>query len=157
MSDKTTEQRFWEKVDKSGNCWEWTGAKSDRGYGLFRNGDMERAHRYSYELTYGAIPAGLNVLHHCDNPGCVRPSHLFAGTHQDNADDRERKNRGNKNYEKYLKGEDVHTVKLTEADVKEIRRKVAKWGDQTAIANEYNVTQVTISRIILRKSWKHID
>lgn len=80
--------RFWSKVDTDGDCWEWQAAKNPKGYGFFglgRRGDGHAlAHRVAYELTTGSIPDGLCVLHKCDNPGCVRPDHLWLGTRADN-------------------------------------------------------------------------
>lgn len=89
--------RFWRKVDKSGECWIWTGARAPPpwDYGKFRlDGRAVDAHRVSWEFSYGPIPDGLWVLHRCDVPGCVRPEHLFLGTAQDNSRDMMRKGRG---------------------------------------------------------------
>ena len=78
-------ERFWKKVDKSGDCWEWTAAKNSRGYGTVRNNKKTLgAHRVSYELIVGEIPEGLDLDHLCRNPGCVNPEHLEPVTHREN-------------------------------------------------------------------------
>ena len=80
----TREERFWVKVEKSDKCWTWTGAITS-GYGSFWNGERSvYAHRYSFELAMGEIPAGKNLDHLCRNPSCVRPSHLEAVTQREN-------------------------------------------------------------------------
>ena len=84
----SAEARFWNKVDKSGNCWVWTAHHNPDGYGRFRIGDkFYSAHRVAWEKENGPIPAGMCVLHRCDNPPCVRVSHLFLGTNSDNVQD----------------------------------------------------------------------
>lgn len=88
--------RFWESVEKGPGdaCWEWTGHANRSGYGrVTRRGRDLFAHRYSWELANGPIPDGLIVCHRCDNPPCVRPEHLFLGTHSDNMRDAQRKGR----------------------------------------------------------------
>lgn len=82
--------RFWAKVDRSGECWLWTASVRRDGYGNFNRGSGDgwvSAHRFSYELHHGPIPARLLVLHSCDNRRCVNPSHLSLGTHRDNTRD----------------------------------------------------------------------
>lgn len=92
-------ERFWRRVRQGSGCWEWQGTRTAQGYGGFRiGGTMRKAHRVAWELTHGPIPPGAGphgtcVLHRCDNPGCVRPDHLFLGTNRDNARDREAKGR----------------------------------------------------------------
>jgi len=93
---RTSEERFWTKVQKTDSCWLWLGSRtSAKGYGQFiANGRRYLASRYSWELHNGQpIPDGLIVCHHCDNPQCVNPAHLFTGTYQDNMDDRGAKGR----------------------------------------------------------------
>ena len=81
-------ERFWANVDKSDTCWEWTGYFHPYGYGvLYVEGKNILAHRLSWELENGSIPEGMQVLHHCDNPPCVRHDHLFLGTQADNIED----------------------------------------------------------------------
>jgi hypothetical protein len=102
-------RNFWCKVNKKGPtiapelgpCWEWTGAIQSRGYGsLSINGKTYNAHRVSFTIHNGYVPK-LNVLHKCDNRKCVRPDHLWEGTHQDNIDDMHTKGRANMSGLKY--------------------------------------------------------
>lgn len=92
---KTTEERFWGLVDKTGECWVWLGTKLEKGYGTFRINSPRRkvlAHRFSFELHFGA-PSKPQICHSCDNPSCVRPSHLWNGTNADNVADMVEKGR----------------------------------------------------------------
>lgn len=85
---------FWSRVDKSGQCWLWVGARTSAGYGHFYIGKLAiYAHRFSWQIINGEIPKGLLICHHCDNPPCVNPNHLFLGTLSDNARDSAAKGR----------------------------------------------------------------
>lgn len=91
------EPRFWPKVDQTGGpdaCWPWMACRNRHGYGKVGVGGISvTAHRAVWELANGPIPAGLHVLHRCDNPPCVNPAHLFLGTNADNVEDKVRKGR----------------------------------------------------------------
>lgn len=88
--------RFWAKVEKTETCWLWKGAHCQFGYGfIVDRGKRWVTHRYSYQLHFGPIPDGLQVLHRCDNGACVRPDHLWLGTQSENLLDCNAKGRGN--------------------------------------------------------------
>jgi len=160
MTDTTLERtsdvkRFWSKVDRRGHtdCWPWTGYKMASGRGRMRwNGRMTIASRISYEIENGPVPShaeGTCILHTCDNPNCVNPAHLWAGTNDDNVADRERKGRG-------AKGEGHARAKLGESDVREIRRRHEDGASNLHLAKEFGVHANTISAIIRRVNWAHL-
>lgn len=153
-NDPIIQQRFWNKVDKSNpdGCWNWTGGKNDRGYGLaWINGKSKACHRTVWEFKNGPIPDDLCVLHICDNPGCVNPTHLFLGTHQDNMNDKKNKGRCSS-----CKGTANGRAKLTEHNIPIIRMLCANGIPQKEVARDYGVSDVAISHIIAGKSWTHI-
>lgn len=87
--------RFFKNVQKTSSCWLWNGARQPQGYGVFHiQGRLVRTHRVAWAIEFGDIPAGLFILHQCDNPPCCNPAHLFLGTCKDNAVDMARKGRG---------------------------------------------------------------
>ena len=137
MTDK---ERFEKKIDKSGDCWEWTASKTE-GYGKFKlNGKSQSAHRVAYKLAHPEWNGELCVCHHCDNPGCVNPGHLFVGTKAEN------------NADKIAKGR--ASAKLTEQQVREIR---ATFCPQREIAVRYGICQMQVSYIKNNKRWKHVS
>ena len=150
---KPVQERFWAKVDKTGDCWPWMGGTYRGGYGAFgvRAGETRHAHRVAWELANGPIPSGFFVCHHCDNRLCVNPSHLFLGTVQDNASDCRSKNR---NWVAY--GDRCGKAKLTKEQVSEIRRLYATGRyQQKDLAPMFDVDRTTIHRIVRQKRWNH--
>lgn len=157
------EARFWANVQKTESCWVWTGPKGAGGeYGMLTTGTRGKesyrrvlAHRLSWTLHFGEIPEGLVICHHCDNPPCVRPDHLFIGTQEDNVRDMWRKGRGRTGrhdafvHTRRVSGERHHRAQLTDSEVAKIRH---EWDtgsrNQSALARRYGTTQATIWRIV---------
>lgn len=154
---ESLEIRFWKKVDKSGDneCWNWTGAKTSKGYGGIgrggRAGKFELAHRVSYELAYGEIPDGLHVLHSCDNPSCVNPAHLRAGTCSENI--QEAFDKGRKTAP-ILFGEQNPKSKLTAERVKFIRDN-PQLGHKE-IADMFGLSANCIRGVRIGRTWKTV-
>lgn len=149
---EVVEARFWTHVRKGPGCWEWQGAKTRGGYGhLAVSGETVRnirASRLSYELRYGPIAGGLHVLHRCDNPGCVRPDHLFLGTEDENRKDKVAKGR-------CPCGERHPGAKLTNAQARQIRERYFLCSATTKeLAAEYGVDPYAIRSIIKGKSYR---
>ena len=151
-------ERFWGKVNKTDGCWIWTGGVNPRGYGKLKvNGRWVLAHRLSWELKVGPIPDGLFACHQCDNPPCVRPSHLFLGTARDNNADMFRK--GRQNYERgpgvSRWGEANFTARITNDQADEIRELYAAGGvSQERLAVAYGIDQTSVSQIILNRRYR---
>lgn len=143
---------FWDRIQKNGDCWEWTGAISHNGYGLTtRKNKSVSTHRLAYELVYGPIPDGLIVCHKCDNKRCIRPDHLFAGTHKDNTLDAVKKNRLNTS-----KGSSHYLAKLNEDKVREIRRLRKQGMSHIEIAKIFNIHSSLSCQITTGTAWRHI-
>jgi hypothetical protein len=134
--------------DDGTKCWLWKGHTNPEGYGyLWAHGACRRAHRVAYELAYGAIPEGMIVRHVvCNEPRCVRASHLAVGDHRSNWEDSVRAGRAAK------------PPKLTEEDVRTIRRQVEE-GTATLreLAEEYSVSQGTIWACVARRTYRWVD
>ena len=155
---KSLEERFWSKVDKDGptmdhmdsNCWVWTAYKRS-GYGvIYVNGKNQRAHRLSLSFVLGRMPQPC-ALHACDNRACVRPGHLREGTHSEN--ETESYGRGRK---QPMSGERHGNAKLSEDDVRSIRRRHAEGETQASLARTYGIHTATLSQIVRHEAWKHV-
>lgn len=144
--------RFWSYVNKTDECWIWTGLTGARGYGsLGINGKMVAAHRYSFYLHNGYWPEPF-CLHSCDNPPCVNPGHLRAGTAQDNADDRDGRGRF-----VVLAGESHGSSKLKTQHVMDIKKRIAQGETNEMIAPDYGIHRRTVRDIRYGKTWKHVE
>jgi hypothetical protein len=144
---KSFDDYFWSRVDKRGpdECWEWTGARIQRGYGqvnkLRKHPAGTVASRISYWLANGPFDTTLLVCHKCDRPPCVNPAHLFIGTSADNSHDMVTKGRHGR-------------TPLTAQDVADIRASKEK---QAVLAARYGVSQPSISNIRRGKHWRHVS
>jgi HNH endonuclease len=151
MTDRDV-TRFRAKVGplESNGCRRWLAGCFKGGYGGFRLlGVTEYAHRIAYYLATGKQPGDLDVLHSCDTPACVSEAHLTPGTHDDNMKDAARKGRLNP-------GEKHGMAKLTENDVRAIRKKFRQGRTRKSLAAEYGVTPYNIGDIVNYKTWKHV-
>lgn len=148
------ETRFWKHVIKQENgCWLWIGAKHRDGYGWFgpcQGRPNILAHRYSYLIHYGILPE-QHVCHHCDNPACVCPDHLFIATHSQNMADASAKNRFPDR-----RGERNNGNKYSTGTILSVFSLRAKGLTQMEISSQTGVSQTHISRILKRKSWAHL-
>lgn len=159
--------KFWARVERGTptECWRWTARRNANGYGTLKvNGRQWLAHRVAWALTVGTDPGPLLVCHHCDNPGCVNPAHLFVGTASDNAQDMVRKGRAHLQKHPELspytlypgsrpKGERNGRARVTEAVVTEIRAMRAGGMSQAAIGRKVGLSQQQISHIVRGVCW----
>lgn len=153
LVSESDEVRFWMQVKSSrDNCWEWLAYKIRGGYGSFRIGRRTYlAHRISYSISNGHVPAGLYVCHRCDNPSCVNPSHLFVGTQTDNMADCARKGRAASRA-----GEFNGNSTLRVSQVLDVRSRVAAGESGASVARLYGVDRSTINDIIRQRTWRDV-
>ena len=168
-------EHFWTYVKQTQDCWLWEGGKHSATYGYFclnayHNAHKKNlsilAHRFIYQALYGLLPQGICVCHHCDNPPCVRPSHLFAGTRHANNTDRAQKGRSGANIglamkrypERRVHGERQHSAKLTAAQVQQIRTWYQEGiMSQRALARHFGLGKSAIVKVIRKQTWKHVS
>jgi hypothetical protein len=156
-------ERFWAKVGDDGPvpphrpelgpCQEWAEYRDDHGYGRFvlARGDFRVAQIVSYALTKGRVPPGMYVCHHCDNPPCVRPDHLFLGTATDNALDSVTKGRAHR-----ARGVDNASARLDEDAVRFIRATPPYYGRNRELGRKFGVSDTAIRRVLTGRTWRHV-
>ena len=176
-------KRFWARVNKDGPtpehlpelgpCWIWTGPPDASGYGRIgcglRTSGTMKANRASWLLVFGEIPEGQNVLHKCDNPACVRPEHLFLGSHSDNIKDMMAKGRHGSNADAMRqlhaegnfrlnprKGESHPAAKLSDEMVKELHAYRSSGHTTRDTASRFGVSQAAVIHIGKGRTWKHL-
>ncbi len=140
---------FWRHVKKTRGCWIWTGAKDPKGYGKFCSRRKNFfAHRFAWISEVG--PTDLLVCHRCDNPACVRPSHLFVGTQADNLRDMFAKGRA-------IVGENHHGAKLTSAKVRELRRLRDEGMEYAELGERFGVSMQSAWDAAVGRTWGHVS
>ena len=156
--------RFWKAVNRFGDedCWIWIGERMKSGYGrIWKNERSVSAHRIALEIKIGRrLKAAECSLHHCDNPSCVNPNHLWIGTKSENNSDRAKKGRNGKKWKTTAtaaRGSRHGSAKLNEFDIREIRE-MHRTGNysQEQIARMFRVSQPLIGLIAHRRIWKHV-
>lgn len=172
-------------IDKAATCFAWTGHVDEHGYGYItlkcRDGKFRslRAPRVLWELTNGPIPDGQYICHHCDNPNCVRPDHLFLGSHEDNMRDMREKGRaatGDRNGksvhpesilrgdahpnrqhpEKLAHGERHHMAKMTAEKVRAMRQLHAEGVSTAELVRMFGIAKPTVHQILAGRTWRHV-
>lgn len=175
-------RRILRRIVVTDGCWIWQGGKGSKGYGQISIGGFtKKVHRVMFEINIRALNPGEFACHHCDNPPCCNPDHLFAGSAFDNNEDMRKKGRmrracgdlsgarlhpervprgmSNGAYtkpERRRKGENHGMSKLTVGDVIEIRSRCARGEIQRIVALSFGITKDNVSKVVLRKSWAHV-
>lgn len=143
--------RGWDVSDLG--CWVVRGTKNPDGYGQLKVwGEGRGAHRVAYEHWVGPIPDGLIIRHKCDNPPCINPDHLEPGSHVDNSRDRVERGRS-----RVSKGERNPQAKLTENEVRDIRKLYEDGLTQAELTRRFGMSQTAIYAIVHRVNWKHLE
>lgn len=137
------------EVEPNTGCWLWTrGVRDDYG-NVWIDSLNQQAHRVMWEITYGLIPEGMNVLHRCDTPPCINPAHLWLGTQSDNINDMVKKGRGH-----VWRGAANGNAVLTENDVVNIRHLLSEGTPYNTVARQFGVGRSTVVAIDIGRSWK---
>ncbi len=154
------DQRFWRYVQPAGDgCWHWQGAVNESGYGVIgragRGKGQVKAHRLSYEIATGVhLRQDQLVCHHCDNPRCVNPAHLFIGTHRDNSHDCWSKGRASPPPRR--QGSKNRSAKLDEGLIPEVFRLRSLGLTTYQIADVFGIGRSAICDVLKRKTWRHV-
>lgn len=155
---KPRRERFYDRVDKSGECWLWTGAINHKrgGYGAFYDDDtrLRRAHRVAWELEHGELTEDQVVMHICDTPACVRIDHLRLGTQLENLTDMRWKGRGAVPPPEH--GTQRYNAVLDDDKVRRLRAARAAGENVSALAREMGVSPGAAGRAARGEGWRHV-
>lgn len=164
--DNPDVKRLLAKTRANGDCWDWTGVTTAKGYGhIFFRGKARRAHRVSYTLFCGEIPDDLLVCHHCDRPRCVNPKHLFLGHRTTNTQDMIRKGRGKAQITSRQdhfraghapRGQNAVSAKLAAAQVEALLQKAADGALSIDLALEYGISRFSVQAILRGETYREI-
>lgn len=150
MNEAAVERMLAKTEQVPNGCLLWKGTCNHKGYGqVWVDGKMQLVHRVLYATFVEQIPEGYIVMHSCDEPGCVNPQHLRAGTHRDNAFDRDRKGRG-------YRGTRHAKARLTHDQVREMRQRYDKGEPVAKLAREFDLSYTGASAVCRRLHWKHV-
>jgi hypothetical protein len=157
---RTRFYRHVRKVDGEG-CWEWVGFLDKNGYGKFTwcKGVYKRAHRVAWVLDGNAeLPPSVYLLHKCDNPACIRPSHMMPGSQKDNIRDMDAKGRrGKSSKPTALVGEKHWKASLTDDLVRKAREMFANGASKASIVRDLGASPNAIYALLDGKTWKHVS
>ncbi len=153
MQPIPVEERFWRHTKWRGDCLEWIGCRNAKGYGTIRHThSSDLTHRVAWELYTGKRPGpDTLVLHHCDNPPCVRREHLYLGDHAQNARDKMQRGR-----HIAPRGAENGNAKLTPEAVRDIRSRCAAGERRGDVAYVYGVTVGTVHHVMQGRTWRHL-
>jgi HNH endonuclease len=153
VGSKLDPDAFWARVIKTEMCWPRPFDLNADGYGRVSVGHPAHrvlAHRHAFELSFGPIPEGMDVCHRCDNPPCVRPDHLFLGSHADNLADMRAKDR-------QVRGERHGMVKMSTELAREAKRRLAAGEPRRQVADALGLTGSSVAHIANGESWTRFD
>lgn len=146
-------------IDPLTGCWNFTGSIINSGYGRISAGKPSKymtAHRASWEAFKGPIPAGIQVLHHCDNKICVNPDHLFLGNQKDNMQDMLHKGRGNSKGQRPSRWGQKHPMaRLTDEQVSKLRLRIGNGENRRLLAKEYGISYIYLNAVCAGRKRKH--
>jgi hypothetical protein len=145
----TAQEKLLARIEPTPGCWLWPGGKNSWGYGVITaEGRVQSAHRVSWEVHHGPIPAGMQVCHRCDVRDCVRPDHLFLGTAKDNVADMDAKGRRGRGWKAVRRGEMHQAAKLSDAEAAAVREAVGLGESRRSVARRFGISHTYVGMLV---------